>query len=260
MRYKYVVWSGVGLVICIAIGIGFLLGLGSRIQARAATATPLPCSQPAIVAAERGTPLLNPAAEHIAIPQGEPSIVAIVNGQPITAARLEMMVQDALYTQQAILVSSGAGVPPTIHAQLTRSPATLRRLLLTQLIDDALWVSQGQQDGEYASLAMAQKQLQQSVALSHTAPVTSLAHIQFIAFLCANHLTEASYQTDPRIVQNMRNALTMAAVKAHVRSMLPLAQQNAPAVVQAAENSYVQFLWSKNQVKIFLPGFVALRV
>ena len=257
MKHNRLVWPGVGLVVCTMVATGFLLGCGpNQVKTTAAAA----CSQAAIVAAERGTPFLNPDAASIAVPQGEPPIVATVNGQPITAARLEMMVQDALYTEQTTLASLGAGVPPTVQAQLTRSPATLRRLLLTQLIDNALWVSQGQHAGQYASVATAQKQLKQSVALSHSTPVTSPAHVQFVAFLCVNHLTEASYQTDPRVVQTMRNALTIAAVKAHVRSMLPLAQQNDPASVKIAENSYVQSLWSKNRVKIFLPGFIALRM
>jgi hypothetical protein len=255
--FSRLMWSGIVLVACIAMTIGLFFGFGSRLQAR--TEAAMTCSQTAVVAAERGSPLLNPDGAKIALPQGEPQIVATVDGHAITAARLEMMVQNASYTNQEVLARLGSQAPSTLKAELTRSSGTLRQMFLTKLIDNALWLSLGQHDGEYASVAAAHQMLKQSVAIFHSTSVDDPAHIQFEAFLCVNHLTEASYQVDPTVVQGVQNALTIAAAKAHVNSTLPPSIQHNNAAIQAADNAYIQSLWSKNEVQIFLADFVPTR-
>ncbi|MGH2479997.1 MAG: hypothetical protein ACRDHW_10120 [Ktedonobacteraceae bacterium] len=133
-------------------------------------------------------------------------------------------------------------------------------MALTKLVDNDLWVSQGQHNGEEASVAAAQKELAQSLALYHNTSINNPAHIQFTAFLCANHLTEASYTTDSRVVQKVRDALTIETAKKHVQSMLVATQQHDSSAIKAATNSFVQSLWTKDSVKIFLPWFVPLRM
>lgn len=220
------------------------------------------CSQPDVKSAERWAVILNPDAAHISltIPQGEPRIVAVVDGQSISAARLEMQIQNAVHTNQIASADAGPQPPPSIQAALIHSPAKLRRVLLTQLVDNVLWMEQGQSNGEGASIADAQARLKRSLATFQNSPTNSPARIQFEAFLCANHLTEASYTTDSRVVQNMQNMLTILAAKAHVRSMLPPDQQDNSSAVENAENAYIQSLWTKHHVQVFLKGFVPLRV
>lgn len=221
--------------------------------------TPAPfCTQMAVIAAGRNTQFLNPDEANVAIPQGEPRIVTTVNGQPITSAQLEMQVQSTIYNNQIVLAHSGPNVPPTLQAQLTRSPATLRQMLLTTQIDNDIWLSLGKQDGEYASVTAAQKQLKQSLDLLHTVAANDPARIQFEAYLCANHLTEASYLTDPRMVQGMRDSLTVGAARFHAQSTFASTQQSTDP--QGELNTYIQSLWSKNSVRVFLAGFVPLRI
>jgi len=256
MKVNRLVRLSLGLIGCVIVATGLFLGLRTPTSATVIVT----CAQPTIVAAEHGVLLLNPDEANVAIPQGEPQIVAVVNGQSITAKQLEMLVQTTLYNNQTTLASLGGHIPPTIQGELTRSPAALRQMLLTNLIDNDLWLSQGKHSGEYASVADAQKLLKQSLATFHHIPASSPAYIEFTAFLCANHLSETSYQTDARVIQQVQDRLTIAAAKAHVASKLSTAQQHNDAAVKAAENTYVQSLWAKNSVQVFLTGFTPLRV
>lgn len=256
MKVSRFIWLSAGVLICAILATSFSLGWG-KTQARVAALTA--CSQPAVVDAERGAPFLDLKRAHVIIPQGEPQIVATVNGHSFTAIQLEMLVQNAVYNNQATLARLGPGVTPGIQAQLTRSSTTLRQMLLTKLIDDDLWLAQGKQHGKYASIADAQKLLAQSVALAHQSSVNDPAYIQFTAFLCVNNLTEASYQTDPRVVHMVQDQLTIAAVKAQIHSTLSPAQQRDRTAMKATESTYVQSLWTTNKVQVFLPGFTPLR-
>ena len=215
------------------------------------------CSQKAVIAAEKYTSFLNSAEATVAIPQGEPQIVATVNEQSITAKQLEMTVQNTLYTNQITLANAGPDMPQDLKALLTLLPDKVRQMRLTSLIDNNLWLALGQHNGEETSVATAQQQLRHSIDTFHKFSSNDSARFQFEAFLCANHLTEASYSTNPRIVQQLRDSITAATAKRHEQSLLASTQQSSD--VQTNLNTYIQSLWSKNNVKVFLAGFVPLR-
>ena len=228
-------------------------------QPVATYAAPAFCSQSDVVKAEAGVPLLSPSTSQVTVPGNEPKIIASVNGEDITAAQLETMVNYATYSNRTALANLGPNAPASLKTMLSQSTAQIRQRMLTALIDNAVWLNVGKASGLYASEASAKAATAQSLSVIQQAPVNDPARVQFEANLCANHLTEATFPTDPRVIQRTRDTLTVAAARRQFSATLsPAVQQNA-ASVQAALNAYVQSLWAQNNVHIYLPGFAPLR-
>jgi hypothetical protein len=186
----------------------------------------------------------------VTLPAGEPRVVATVNGDPLYAEWLEIQVEAVLASHQRASQLTHPGLlPPNVQASLARTPNQIRHDVLTQMIQNCLLLQEGKRLGLTASLpaaqALARKQLQAARAI----PASDPARITFETYLQANHLTEQTFPTDPRILHGYADVLTVGAVRQHIRTGLP------PGVPPASGiNAYIQHLWQNGTVRVFLPA------
>jgi hypothetical protein len=186
----------------------------------------------------------------VTIPAGEPRVVATVNGDPLTAEGLELRVQATLANhRQTLQQSRPSSLPPNLTSTLQETPNQVRRDALTQMIQDCLLLQVGKRLGLTASLSDAQAMARQQVQLIHSSPASDPGRVSFEAYLRANHMTEQTFLSDPRILQAYRITLTIAAVRQHIRAGLPSGESPTSGI-----NAYIEHLWQTGNVHIYLPA------
>jgi hypothetical protein len=188
-----------------------------------------------------------------AIPAGEP-VVAQVNGVPLCRQDLESRVDGTLANNQRTLQQvqkqpQGTTWPPGLLALVKETPDEVRRAALTKMIDEELLLQAATRLGLTASLAAARAEAQQELALLQKQPGSSSARVTTDKYLRANHFTEQSYFSDPRMIQAYRDSLTMEAVEQHIVAGLPVGESP-----QAGISAYEQHLWQTGNVHVFLPA------
>ncbi len=146
-------------------------------------------------------------------------------------------------------------LPSAVQGTLTESPAEIRNQVLTALIENQLWLADGQAHGLYASSAQASSAAANMEKTAQSVTATSATRTRFLSYLCANQLSAASYPTDPRVIQSFQASLTIAAAKSAVVASLPTAQQQSQTAVSAALTAHVKALWASDNVQVFLVGF-----
>ncbi len=186
----------------------------------------------------------------VTLPAGEPRVVATVNGDPLCAEDLEVRVEGTLANYQRVLQQvPPVRVPPSLLATMKQTPNQVRHDALTRMIQERLLAQEGKRLGLTASLPAAQAMARQQLHVILSAPASDPGRITFETYLQANHLTEQTFLTDPRILQGYADTLTIAAVKQHIVKGLP------PSVSQASGiSAYIQHLWQTGTVRVFLPA------
>lgn len=186
----------------------------------------------------------------VTIPAGEPNVVATVNGDPIYAEGLELHVEGTLANNRQMLQRMPPGsFPPQVLATLQETPNQVRHNALTGMIQDCLLLQEGKHLGLTASLSAAQAMARQQLQLIHSLPTSDPARVSFEQYLQANHLTEQTFGTDPRILHGYVETLTMAAVRRHIQAGLPSGQSPTAGI-----NAYIQHLWQTGNVHVYLPA------
>jgi hypothetical protein len=186
----------------------------------------------------------------VMVPAGEPRVVATINGDPLYAAGLEMQVALTQVNQQRASQLAYPGLlPPNVRASLARTSNQIRHDALTQMIQECLLLQEGKRLGLTAALPAAQALAREQLQVARSIPASDPGRISFETYLQANHLTEQTFLTDPRILHGYANVLTIAAVKQHIRTGLP------PGVSpEAGISAYIQHLWQSGTVRVFLPA------
>jgi SurA-like protein len=245
--------GGVSVILVVALLIASLFIL--RQQRLAGTA-----SVPADVCAPSATivPMVPPGVTlPVNIPAGEPRVVATVNGYPLCAEGLELRVQGTLANNRKMLqqLQTMQSLPPgssmaNLVAILKETPNQVRHDALTHMIQERLLVQEGKRLGLTASLADARAMARQTMERLRSLPPTDPSRVAFETYLRANHLTDQTYQTDPRILQGYVQTLTMAAVRQYIvkRGVPP---DESP---ETAINAYIQHLWQTGHVHVYLPA------
>lgn len=242
-----------------AVGILAVLGAGSAIfvqhQLSPAQASSIgACGSPEVVAASSMVPIITAAAaQTVNIPAGEPAVVATVNGEQIPATTLEQQVTIGVRNHQQTLKQLSAGAPDSVRAELQKSPEQLRKDMLNKLIDDQLYLQEGNQLGLTATLEQARTMAQQQLQSMQSQPAGSQARIYLQAYLCVNNLNESTYLTNPQVIQRYQQALTMTAARHRVIASLPPDKQKDQAAVAAALSAHAQQLRQAGQVQTFIP-------
>ena len=244
--------GGVSVVLVVALLIASLFIL--RQQQHASTARP-----PADACAPSATTasMVPPGVTlPVKIPAGEPRVVATVNGYPLCAVGLELRVQGTLANNRKTLQQLQTTQPPppgsslaNLVAMLKETPNQVRHDALTHMIQERLLLREGQRLGLTASLADARAMARQTIERLRSLAPTDPSRVTFEAYLRANHLTDQTYQTDPRILQGDVQTLTMVAVRQHIVKGLPPSESP-----QAGINAYIQHLWQTGDVRVYLPA------
>ncbi len=189
----------------------------------------------------------------VTIPAGEPHVVATVNGDPIYAEGLELRVEGILANHRQMLQkaqqSPPRSLPPNVLATLHETPNQVRHNALTQMIQECLLLQDGTRLGLTASLSAAQAMARQQLHLIRSLPASDPTRVSFESYLHTNHLNEQTFLTDPRILHNYVETLTMAAVRQHIVKGLPAGESPTAGI-----NAYVQHLWQSGDVDVFLPA------
>lgn len=192
----------------------------------------------------------------VKIPAGEPRVVASVNGYPLCAVGLELRVQGSLANNRKMLHQLQTMQPPppgssmaNLVAILKETPNQVRHDALTHMIQERLLLQEGKRLGLTASLADARAMARQTIERLRSLPPTDPSRVAFENYLRANHLTDQTYQTDPRILQGDVEALTMVAVRQRIVKGLPPGESP-----QAGINAYIQHLWQTGDVRVYLPA------
>jgi hypothetical protein len=187
-----------------------------------------PCSSHVVIAAESTVPALNMvvAAKRVTIPSGEPAVVATVNGVPITAVALESLVELAHLGHQQTLMQlpANSSVPQNVWSILEESTAQLRHEMLRKLIDEQLYMDDARRLGISVSSSQVESFMQREVAEFAGLAPTDPTHTTFQAYLCLNQLTTATFATNPAVVRQGRQALTISLVNQHIIASLPSSQ------------------------------------
>jgi hypothetical protein len=91
--------------------------------------------------------------------------------------------------------------------------------------------------------------MERNLAILQDLPISDPSRVTFDDYLRANHFTEQSYFSDPRVIQLYRDTLTMAAAEQHIVAGLPSGESS-----QAGISAYEQHLWQTGNVQVFLPA------
>src|SRR5262249_22081279 len=187
---------------------------------------------------------------HVTLPAGEPRVVATVNGDPLYAEGLEQRVAAALANDLHALQQAEAGsLRLSLLANRERTSNQVCHDALTQMIQECLLLQEGKRLGLTASLAAAQAMGRQQLQLIHSSPASDPGRVEFETYLRVNHLTEQTFQTDPRVLQGYVDSLTVGAVEQHIRQHVPPGQSPASGI-----SAYVEHLWQIGQVHVYLPA------
>lgn len=208
------------------------------------------CTQPAIVAQVR----LWPISAHPVIPPNEPAVVATVGGENILATDLEAQVAAIQANNQYQLATLPANAPAAVRAKLLEPVSQIRHDTLIRLINERLLVQEGKRLGLYATVSQAQQAAQKALVANQALAPTNPERLQFEAYLCAYHLTEVTFVSNPEVIQGYQAALTIAAVRSHFLGRLSPSGIQTSAEREAALASYEQQLWASGQVHIYLPA------
>jgi hypothetical protein len=203
------------------------------------------------VQAEENVPLTNTA--RVQLPHGMPQVAAMVNGQPISSTDLEEQVT-AIATnhraEMASLLGDIANMEPALHTSIKQ----IRQGTLNQMINNKLLLQEAAKSGKTVSASAAQAYMQQIVASVNNDPQTSSTYIQFMAYLCANNLTETSFLSNPTIVHEYQSEMTIKAVESSYQQTHPVQAQNNVTPTQNAVTSYITSLRQHATIKIFVPA------
>jgi hypothetical protein len=224
-------------------------------QVAGATLASSSCTQPAIVGSELPQSITFPVqVANATIVPNEPAVVATVNGQNITATALETQVEATQATYASRLAALPASAPAAIRAEYSESVNQIRQYTLTRMINNDLLIQEGQRLGLTASVASAQATVQKILATYQSMNATDPARLQFEYYLCAYHMTETSFATNPQVIQACQDGLTIAAVQNHYLASLPSTQLQSSAARNQALANYVQQLQQSGHVQIYLPS------
>ncbi len=143
---------------------------------------------------------------------GEPAVVAKVNNDPISAVELEMGVSIMVASQQGA-DSGPSGIPiPANQTTQMQSPHQIRHDLLDRLIAQRLLLQEGKRLGLTPSVSAAQSMVQQQAQLMKSLQPSDPAYVPIQAYLCVNQLTPDTFASDPSVVQDYSDQLTIGAL------------------------------------------------
>lgn len=247
-------WMIVGIL---AVGILLVtVAVSTFASAASKNTSPVPvafqCNQPTIVAAEKGVPHLD--FSHVSLPKDMPIIAATVNEQGISSTELETQVKVVQFNHQEALAMLPTNAPEADRNQLSVSVNKIREDTLNEMINDKLLLQEGIKAGKFVSVSSAQSYIRDMLAFIHKSPQTSSTYVKFIAYLCANHLTEASFLTDSTVIRSYQESLTIAAVRNNFVQALPQDVRQNPGKVNSLLSDYVQSLRQKAKIQIFVPN------
>lgn len=210
------------------------------------------CNQPDIVAAEMGVPHLD--FSHVSLPQNMPKFAATVNGQEISSADLETQVKVVQFNHQAELAMLPTNASEAVRNQLSTSVNKIRKDTLDEMVNDKLLLQEGIKTGKFASVSSAQSYIRNMLAFIQQSSQTNSTYIKFVAYLCANHLTEVSFLTNSTVISSYQESLTIAAVRNNYLQTLPQDVRQNPAKVNTSLSGYIQSLRQKAKIQIFVPN------
>lgn len=242
-----------GVVILTAIALGGVTLYQAHSNSALADSA-LSCTDPAIAHQFNRVPVVDAqgTAARAKIQTGEPAVVATVNGVPITAAQLEDRVQTALEIRSAQLQSEPSDAPAAARSQLEEPEAQVRTDMLNQLIEDELYRQQAKQLGIVISTAQAMQVAKAQVQSFDQMPSSSPARATFVAYLCANRLTPATFAADPAVILGYQEALAAQQINQRVIDSLPASKRNDQTSVQQAISGYLKHLRTSAHVQIFI--------
>lgn len=247
-RRRVIVLAAIGCLLLLAGGMLVVLWRPPASAARVCA----PSSNPTTATVTASQVLPPGVTQPVNLPAGEPKVVATVNGEPIYAVGLELRVQGTLANQRRLqqqFQNAPESLPPQVAASMQRTTNQIRHDALAQMIQECLLLQEGKRLGLTASPAAARAQARQVVASIEALPVNDPSRASYEAYLAANHLTEQTFVTNPGVLRGYGQTLTIAAVRRHIVSGLP-----AGELPQAGINAYVQRLWQKGHVHVYLPA------
>ncbi|MGB8344202.1 MAG: hypothetical protein WCD86_04920 [Ktedonobacteraceae bacterium] len=206
------------------------------------------CKKSDIASAEVGVPRID--LSQVALPAGMPKVAAIVNGQDIPSAELESQVAVIQANHKVELSQLPTNAPKDFRSRLTTSTSEARREALDSIIQETVLLQKGIKNGEVASVSRTQSYMQMMLDSIQTSP----AYISFMAYLCANKLTKASFLTNSVVVHTYQDALTIGSVKSSYFQTLPASIQNNPGEAQSRMTNYIQSLQKAAKIQILLPS------
>jgi len=210
------------------------------------------CKKSDIASAEVGVPRID--LSQVALPAGMPKVAAIVNGQDIPSAELESQVAVIQANHKVELSQLPTNAPKDFRSRLTTSTTEARREALDSIIQETVLLQKGIKNGEVASVSRTQSYMQMMLDSIQTESQTSPAYISFMAYLCANKLTKASFLTNSVVVHTYQDALTIGSVKSSYFQTLPASIQNNPGEAQSRMTNYIQSLQKAAKIQILLPS------
>jgi hypothetical protein len=188
------------------------------------------------------------------LPEGIPAIAARVDGYTIASSELEaatIAMQSAMHSQLATLSTHA---PPPVRASLNKSLAQIRQQKLNSMIENRLWLEEGKKNGKLVSLDAVHTYMQNLLTSVHKASPESSAYINFYAYLCANHLSEAGFLSNLDIIRSYQDNMTIqAAQDSYLQS-----QASDPHIQKEnrdmALSQYVLLLRRKAHIQILIPA------
>lgn len=249
---RYIVYVVCGLLILGALTIGLIELHAAGTANIASQAQPgNVCDQANILQAEENVPLASTSL--VQLPKGMPQTAAIVNGQSISSTDLEAQVK-AISTnhraEMASLPGDVASMEPALHTSIKQ----IRQDTLNQMINNKLLLQEGARSGKTVSSSAAQAYMRQIITSVNRAAQTSSTYIQFMAYLCANNLTETSFLNCATIIQEYRSEMTIRTVENSYQRTHFVQGPGIITSTQDAVKSYIASLRQHATIKIFVPA------
>ncbi len=250
-----VVWRKVGLTILFVGSFLFVAGCGTPSVAGTTSTSGenwpgQECYRKEVLVARGLSPLI-PRAN--ITPDGMPHVAARVNDLDITS--MELM-NEAILTQndnRAQLEQLPKSAPASERKALNVSHGQLLKQVLTSLIQKRLWYSEARQQGKVTPSVDVNVYLRNMVTYVHKQKQGSPMETQFAGYLCANHLNDVQFQSDPDVFSVYQMSLTIqSAQNAYLRKQSAQVQ-NIRSLSESAIASHIEDLQKRSKIETFVP-------